>query len=84
MERWDFTKRRHLLDHYGSITEQEIKLWCDDCLRGSKPALREYEQQDQEWLLTLARNSITTDLNVKVSRRFDKLEGPFQGGVVFI
>ena len=32
---WDFNNHRHLLDHYGSITitEQDIKLWCDDCLR---------------------------------------------------
>ena len=26
VESWDFTKHRHLLDHYGSTTEQEVKL----------------------------------------------------------
>ena len=33
VERWDFTERRHLLDHYGSISQKEIKIWCNDCLQ---------------------------------------------------
>ena len=78
---WDFTNRRHLLDHYGSITLPEIKQWGDDCVRWG---ITGFEVQDQEWLLSLARNSSTTDLQVKVNRRFDKLDGEFQCGVVYI
>ena len=82
VERWDFSERRHLLDHYGSISQKEIKIWCDDCLRWGKDG--KAEQEDQDWLLTLARNSSTTDLQVSVDRHFDELEGKYQGGVVYI
>ena len=33
VERWDFGTCRHLLDHYGSITKEEILMWCNYCLR---------------------------------------------------
>ena len=56
-------------------------MWCDDCLRWGKGV---EEAQDQEWLLSLTKNSCTTDLVVKVGKKFDKLEGQFQGGVVFL
>ena len=32
-DRWDFMMPRNLLDHYGSIKGEVIKLPCDDCLR---------------------------------------------------
>ena len=32
IERWDFDQRRHSMDHYGSIGQKEIQIWCDDCL----------------------------------------------------
>ena len=80
-DRWGFSNRRHVLDHYGSITEADVKLWCEDCLCWP---VSEYEKQDQNWLLTLARNSCTTELKVKIERRFSKLPGHMQGGVVYI
>ena len=72
------------MDNYGSITEQEVKLRCSDYLRWAKPENCIFECQDQDWLLTLTRNSITSDLDVKVRCSFNKLEGRHQGGVVFI
>ena len=32
LERCDFDPRMHLLDHYGSISQKEVKIWCNDCL----------------------------------------------------
>ena len=43
-----------------------------------------YERQDQDWILTLARNTTSTvGLNEKVEMTFYKLEGHQQAGVVY-
>jgi hypothetical protein len=71
--RWDFTdKRRNLMEEYGSITLEEVMQWTSDSLLWSKTPL---EEQDQEWLLILMRNSSNTDLKLKVEPKFEKLEG---------
>ena len=32
-DRWDFTNRVHLFKNFATITEEQITLWCDDCIR---------------------------------------------------
>ena len=51
--RWDFTKaRRHVLDRYGSIPLEEMKLWAKDMKIWTKD--KSHDQQDNKWLYTLA------------------------------
>ena len=81
-DRWDFTQqKRDLLEEYGSITLEEVLQWTLDSLLWSKS---QYEEQDQEWLLQLTRNSCTTDLKVKVEEKFEKLEGHHKGGTTYL
>ena len=79
-DRWDFTNRRNLFDLFGKITKEEILQWSEDCLLWCKS---EHDREDQEWLLELARNSSTFELQVNVDRGFDKLPSKHQGGVVY-
>ena len=80
LERWDFTLRRNLFDLFGTITKEEILMWSSDSLLWCKT---ESDREDQEWLLELARNSCTLELQVNVDRAFDKLPPKHQGGVVY-
>ena len=79
-DRWDFTSRRNLFDLFGTITKDEILQWSEDCLLWCKT---DFDREDQEWLLELARASSTLELQVNVDRGFDKLPPKHQGGVVY-
>ena len=47
--RWDFAKaRRHVLDRYGSIPLEEMKLWAKDMKIWTKD--KSHDQQDNKWL----------------------------------
>ena len=82
-ERWDFNKRAHLFDNFGSITKKQITTWCDDCIRWATDAVAPYERQDQEWIGQLLRNSCVPDLVAQVDRDIELEEGSMQGGVVW-
>ena len=79
-ERWDLNTKKNLLRHFGSIDLDTVKTWQSDMLLWGK----EYQKEDQKWLLELARKSCTTELKQKVERLFTKLEPQYQGGIVFI
>ena len=64
--KWDFTKRRHLLDQFGSISQKEILTWTEDVQCAGK----DLEKQDMVWIMELARNSCTVDLHPRVERRW--------------
>ena len=82
-ERWDFTKRTHLFDDFGSISKKQITTWCDDCIRWAKTEVAPYERQDQEWIGEFLRNSCVPDLVVQVDRDIELMTGSMQGGVVW-
>lgn len=79
-DRWDFTKRRHLLDHHGSISMKECTFWTEDCVLSGTTL----EIEDQEWILTKARNSSTSELRRRVEMKMEKLPAYQQGGVTYL
>ena len=80
-ERWDFTERRHILAFYGSIDLDTVKQWSNDCIRWPKD---DEDKRDQDWILTIARNWCTTELQMRIDRAFNKLPGCHQGGCVYL
>ena len=81
------TMYKQKLTNHSKITKQAVILSGEHCMRwgvnGSPIANITYERQDQDWILSLTRNSSTVGLNEKVERTFDKLEGHQQAGVVY-
>ena len=78
--KWDFSKRRHLLDQFGSISQKEILAWTEDVQCAGK----ELEKQDMVWLMELARNSCTVDLRRRVEEKMGLLPGYHQGGTTYL
>lgn len=79
-DRWDFTQRRDLFDHIGSISMKECEFWTEDCLRWAK---EKFDPQDQQWLKELLSNSCTFELQQVVDERFAALPVKRQGGVTY-
>ena len=86
--RWDFSKKFHVLKEHSQITKKQIVLWGSDCMCwGSNDSPIDgvtYERQDQDWIYTLARNSCSSGLNMKVETEWEKLEGHQQAGAVYL
>jgi hypothetical protein len=87
-KRWDFSKSYHILKEHSQVTREQVLLWGSDCmLWGSNASPIDgitYERQDQDWIYTLARNSCTAGLNVKIETAWEKLDGHQQAGVVYL
>ena len=64
--KWGGTLRK-LLDHYTEIPLHECKEWTADIMRRGHPL----EVENQNWLLSLIRNSCTQSLQDKVDDKFD-------------
>ena len=43
-----------------------------------------HERQDPEWISTMAKNSCSVGLNIKIDKTYSKLEGHQQAGVVYL
>ena len=69
-------KRRNMLDNYGSIPRMEVLRWGEVCMRYGADycgaAGMKYKLMNQTWILTLAQNSCTPELNAKVNNSFFK------------
>ena len=87
-DRWDFSKRYHVLTEHSQITKEQVLLWGEDCMlwgsNASPIADVTYERQDQDLIHTRASNSCSPGLNVKVKKSFSRLEGHQQAGVVYL
>ena len=69
-DRCDSSKSYHILKERSQVTREQVLLWGSDCmLWGSNQYPIDgitHKRQDQGWIYTLARNSCTASLNVKI------------------
>ena len=84
---WDFSKGYNVLLEHSKVSQEQVVLWGEDCMRLSahpSPIPRiTYERQYQEWILTLAQNSRLPGLHMKINHKLRKLWGHWQAGVLY-
>ncbi|KAL7462232.1 hypothetical protein ACHAXS_002621 [Conticribra weissflogii] len=69
-----------LLDHYGKVSLGVVKQWTADLMEMGT----DEELENQQWILQLAKNSCTIELQRRIDIEFDKLDTKYQGGAVYL
>ena len=85
---WDFDKRYNYLLEHSKVSQEQVVLLGEDCMGLGEHPLPipkiTYERQDQECILTLAQNSCSPGLHMKINHKFRKFLGHRQARVVYL